>query len=250
MQRVFLVDDEPWVLLGLKNLIDWEAAGYVICGEATDGLKAWERINRLKPDVVFSDIRIPGFSGIELLKKIREEELKIEVVLISGYSEFEYARSGIQYGCAEYLLKPVYEEDLLECLEKLKKRNTETHEVLQDCMQLSEGDGKRFKSETKIAEEMLQHMQEHYCEVTQQELAVLFSLSNSAVSQMIKKHTGKNYSEHLLEIRILKAQELLRQTDESIEKIAELVGYNDYFYFTKVFKKATGISPSSFRRNL
>lgn len=75
-------------------------------------------------------------------------------------------------------------------------------------------------------------------------------MSISSVSQMIKKRTGKSYSDHLLEIRICKAQELLRLTNESIEDISEKVGYSDYFYFLKVFKKATGISPSVFRRNL
>ena len=255
MYQVFLADDEPWVILGLKNLIDWGAAGFVICGEATDGIKAWERICRLKPDVVFSDIRMPGLSGIDLLKKVREEQLRMEFVIISGYSEFEYARKGLQYGCADYLLKPVYEEDLMQCLEKISGRLKDASKNVPDkedtrAVLSKETGGNLYKSEARQAAELLAYMQKNYRDVTQQQLADTLGLSTSAVSQLIKKQTGKTYSEHLLDIRIHKAQELLRFSNESIESIAEMTGYNDYFYFVKVFKKATGISPTDFRKNL
>lgn len=283
MIRIFLADDEPWVLLGLKGMIDWGEAGFEICGEAMDGVKAWERISRLKPDLVLSDIRMPGLTGIELVKRIREERMEAEVIFMSGYSEFEYARAGLQYGCVDYLLKPVYEEDLRSCLAKAAQRIEEARsrraaEAQQPAGDDEEGGRRRmsgsterrrqqdgsgtagvqemrqedqmYRSEAGLAREMVQYMREHYRDVTQQQLAERFCLSGSAVSQIIKRHTGKNYSEHLLDIRIRKAQELLRATNESIERVAELAGYNDYFYFTKVFKKATGLSPSAYRRSL
>lgn len=250
MYRVFLADDEPWVLMGLKNLIDWSASGFVICGEATDGVKAWERICALAPDLILSDIQMPGLNGVELLQKIREHDLKVQVVFISGYSDFKYAQAAIRYDCVNYLLKPVYEEDLLQTLELVVKR-LRAGEISEPGREDKEEDAETlYFSETRLTEEMLQYMQEHYHDLTQQQLAERFHLSQSSVSQMIKRRTGKNYTGHLLDIRIRKAQELLRTTNDSIESIAEQVGYNDYFYFVKVFKKATGISPSVFRRNL
>lgn len=248
MYQVFLADDEPWVLLGLRNLIDWSAEGFVICGEATDGQKAWDRICRLEPDLILSDIQMPGLTGIELIEKIRENGMTTEVMFISGYSEFEYARAGMRLGCVEYLLKPIYSEDLLAALhkvrERLKKQAGADEEAKDTAPQHA------YVSERRMAEQMLQYMQEHYSELTQQQLAQQFCMSPSAASQMIKKYTGKNYSAHLLDIRIQKAQELLQTTDESIAQIAERVGYNDYFYFVKVFKKATGISPSVYRKEI
>ena len=119
MYRVFLADDEPWILISLKNLIDWGECGYLICGEATDGIKAWERILYTKPDLIISDIKMPGMDGIELIKRVREERLPAEVAIISGYSDFEYARAGLKYGCTDYLIKPVDEEELITCMEKL-----------------------------------------------------------------------------------------------------------------------------------
>lgn len=253
MYRVFLADDEPWVILGLKNLIDWGKEGFVICGEATDGIKAWERICHLKPDLILSDIQMPGLTGMQLIEKVREAEIDAEVVVVSGYSEFEYARTAMKFGCADYLLKPVYEDVLLTCLEQVKKRRAQ---YLGDNAGGGEeasqalADEKSYLNEKRVAQELLCYIQKHYAQVNQTMLADVFCLSPSAVSQIIKKYTGRTYSEQLLDVRIQKAQELLRTTNESIESIAEKVGYHDYFYFVKVFKKAAGISPSVFRRQL
>ena len=98
---------------------------------------------------------------------------------------------------------------------------------------------------------MVKYIQEHFGEgLTLATLAGEFKMSESYISSLIKKRTGKGFGEHLMEVRIQKAQEYLRTTNDSIEAIAERVGYPDYFYFTKVYKKATGISPAAYRRKL
>lgn len=246
MYQVFLADDEPWVLISLKNLIDWGSCGFAVCGEATDGEKAWERIQRMKPDLIVSDIRMPAIDGIELIRRVREAQLSAEVVIVSGYSDFEYARSGLKYGCSDYLLKPVDEEELEACV----KRVRESLDRRSGAGQKRDEEEPGYQSEGQTVRRLLQYLQEHYQEVTQQQLAELAGVSPSAVSQMIRRKTGKSYSEYLLEIRIQKAQEYLRRTNQSIEEVASAVGYHDYFYFLKVFKKATGISPSAYRRGL
>lgn len=255
MLKVFLADDEPWVLLGLKNLIDWGRSGFVICGEATDGVKAWERICRMKPDLVLSDIQMPGLTGLQMIEKLREAELDAEVVVVSGYSEFEYAQSALKLGCMDYLLKPVEEEALLDCLDKVRERisrrrspwKPESTAPPADSGRLGE---KAYQSERRLAQEIIRYIHAHFADINQTELAAQFCLSPSAVSQIIKKHSGKTYGEQLLDVRMQKAQELLRNSNDSIEAIAEKVGYHDYFYFLKVFKKAAGISPTEFRKML
>lgn len=98
---------------------------------------------------------------------------------------------------------------------------------------------------------MVKYIQEHFGEgLTLATLAGEFKMSESYISSLIKKRTGKGFGEHLMEVRIQKAQEYLSTTNDSIEAIAERVGYPDYFYFTKVYKKATGISPAAYRRQL
>ena len=93
MYHVFLADDEPWALMTLQNLIDWSDYGFAVSGEAEDGEQALERIIRTNPDLIISDIRMPGMDGLSLLQTIRDRGLRAEVLLVSGYTDFEYART-------------------------------------------------------------------------------------------------------------------------------------------------------------
>ena len=246
MYSVFLAEDEPWALMTLKSLIDWNENGFVISGEADDGISAWERILRIRPDLILSDIRMPGLDGLSLLKKIREGRLDTEVVFISGYSDFDYARTAIQYGCMGYLGKPVDEDELEECLERVRiklqeKRGEENKEADED----------GYQSENVLVKKIMSYIEENYNKgISQQKIAKEFGLSESYISNLIKKNTGKSYNEHILEARIRKAQEMLRMTNDSIEEIAEKAGYGDYFYFNKVYKKATGMTPAAYRKSL
>lgn len=121
MYKVMLVDDEPWVLYGLKMMLSWEEYGFQIVAEAANGIAALERIRANDLDVVFSDIRMPGMDGMQLIEEISEQELKTKVVLISGYGEFEYAKKAITHGVFAYLLKKVNVEDMKSVLLRLKQ---------------------------------------------------------------------------------------------------------------------------------
>jgi two-component system response regulator YesN len=120
MYSVLIVDDEPWVVYGLKALIDWESLGYTVIGEAYNGLTALETILEKKPEVVISDIRMPGLNGIELLDQINQKQLDIHVILVSGYAEFEYAQKAVRLGAFDYLLKQVDKDKLTDTLLRLK----------------------------------------------------------------------------------------------------------------------------------
>ncbi len=242
MNSVFLAEDEPWALITLKKLINWQENGFYISGEAGDGESAWKRISCTHPDLLIADIRMPGMNGLELLKNIRGEKLRTEVIFISGYSEFSYAQEAIAYGCLGYLIKPVDRDELLRYLEKARRSiGGEQEEGLEDA----------YLSENLLVRKVLAYIGEHYSEkISLQKIAGEFQMSESYVSNLIKRNTGKSYNTHILEARIRKAQEMLRHTNKSIEEIALRVGYSDYFYFTKVYKKATGVTPAVYRKNL
>ena len=113
MLKVFLVEDEFVVREGIKNNIDWKAHGYEFCGEASDGELAFPMIQKLKPDIVITDIKMPFMDGLVLSKLIKKELPWIEIIILSGYEEFEYAKEGIKIGVAQYLTKPISSEELL-----------------------------------------------------------------------------------------------------------------------------------------
>ena len=127
MLKVLIADDEVKVIQLIEYLVDWSSFGMEIIGRVHDGEKALEMICFLKPDVVITDIRMPGLIGIELVQKTQEAGLHPFFVMISGYSEFEYAQKAIQLGVEDYLLKPLRKKDLEAVLGKiLEKRRVET----------------------------------------------------------------------------------------------------------------------------
>lgn len=104
MVRMLIIDDEYYIRLGIVHAFDWNSMGVEIVGEAQDGAEGYEIILEKKPDLVLVDICLPFLNGLELMEKIRSEKLDCEIIVISGYDEFEYAQRSIQYGVLDYLL--------------------------------------------------------------------------------------------------------------------------------------------------
>lgn len=126
MYRVLLVEDEDIIRNGLIHSIHWADHGFEVVGSAEDGDEAWEQYLALRPDVVITDIKMPQTSGLALLQKIKEHDPDVFVLLISGHEEFEYARTAIQHGAFEYILKlnvmDVIDDILIRLVEQLRKR--------------------------------------------------------------------------------------------------------------------------------
>ena len=119
--KVLLVDDEPFILQGLKILIDWEQEGFEVVKTAADGAEALEYLRGRQVDLIIADIKMPVVTGLELLEKIRLEKISdAHFVILSGYADFEYARRAIRYDCTDYILKPVDREELLKVLNKVQ----------------------------------------------------------------------------------------------------------------------------------
>ncbi|QJD87065.1 response regulator transcription factor [Cohnella herbarum] len=119
MYKVLLVDDEKIILDGISQMIDWSSIGTELIGTAPNGLEAYERINELMPDVVVSDIRMPGMDGLELVAAVHASHPNVRFVLLSGFGEFDYASRAMQYGVKHYLLKPTNEKKIAEALTEI-----------------------------------------------------------------------------------------------------------------------------------
>ncbi len=245
MYKVVIADDEVWIGFGIKKLIHRSGLPFEVVGEAPNGIKAYDMVKQVKPDILITDIRMPGMNGLELMKKLLEEGYMLKVVFISGYAEFEYAKEALRMGAFDYLLKPVEEEGLTAILERYieirekKRKETDTEEEMDSSVRDS-----RVK---KILEEINQRYTE---KISLGDLADGCGLSIGHLSTLIKKETGQSFSEYITGKRMEDAKKLLCREELSIDDIADMVGYHDYFYFTKAVKKYMGMSPSMYRKNL
>ena len=114
MLKVFLAEDEFIIREGIKNNIDWQAHGYEFCGEASDGELAFPLIQKTRPDILITDIKMPFVDGLALSRLVKKQLPETEIIILSGYEEFDYAKEAIQIGVARYLLKPINGETLLQ----------------------------------------------------------------------------------------------------------------------------------------
>ena len=122
MLKLIIADDERIIRESISKMIDWNSLGIELIGLCSDGIEAYNMILDECPDIVLTDIRMPGLSGLELIEKISQTDLNIQFILLSGFGEFEYAKKAIQYGVSEYLLKPVTAMELTGVIEKMKKK--------------------------------------------------------------------------------------------------------------------------------
>ena len=238
--RVVLVDDEIMIREGFKRLFDWEAHDCEVVGEAADGMEALAQIDALRPDIVIMDINIPIMSGLKVIQVSRIKHPKIAYVIVSGYDDFSYCQQALRLQITDYILKPVDYEEFGICIDNLKislyeQRMAEEHEPKEQGERVIIG----------ITRYLQEHLEE---EVSLSVLAEEFHLNPQYISQLFKNEIGVGFLAYLTNIRMEKAKKLLLSTSFPIAEIAQKTGYGDYRVFTKVFKKAEGITPSQYRR--
>ena len=247
MIKAYIADDEVWVVLGLKKQLEKTGYPVEVVGTANNGLTAREEIVKLQPDVVFTDIRMPGVNGLDLLKEIGSLSSRSRVVIVSGYSDFEYARNAVSNHAYDYLVKPVRQENLDEILGKINAELNpdETDEARDNEMK------KIWEANAGLIDRIIAEIRAHYTEdISLSEYALKYDMSLASLSSQLKEKLSMNYSDYLTSLRLQRAKTLLKEPNLSIQEIAEQSGYTDYFYFTKVFKKAEGISPSKYRKEI
>ncbi len=138
MLKVIIADDEERVCRLIMKLVDWEALDMEVSDTAHNGIEALDMVKKHKPDLIITDIRMPGYDGLEMIMKAKELKEDLEFIIISGYGQFEYAQKAIKYGVSDYLLKPIQKVELTNTLEKLGEKlknirgqlsSTELHEI-------------------------------------------------------------------------------------------------------------------------
>jgi len=250
-ETILVVEDEPRTLARLHRILETWAAGRYRVEDAPNLPEALARA--LQPDVVLlvCDIRIPGGTGLELIGELRKRGRQPAVVLVSGYAEFEYARQAITLEVADYLLKPVEREKLVEAVEKaLEARRRNRRISLVEQM----ADDRLLELERRApanpaVREAIAYVEAHLGEaIGLKEAAALVHMNASYFSALFKEQCGMTFSEFLTRKRVAKAKELLLTTNLSVEEIAARVGYQTARYFVEVFKEQVGLSPHRYRK--
>lgn len=237
--RVLLADDEAAILEGYKLLFDWEKYQCEVVGTAMDGREAVEKARELKPDIVIMDINLPKLNGLEAIRAIQEiapAEHPSYMIVVTGYDEFSYCQEALRLRVSDFLLKPIDFDAFGEVIEGIVKKvmeNPNRQVVLSDTLK-------------KIVDYVNKNLSDEDMRLTL--LAENMNMNPNYISQLFKKELGCGYHAYLNQVRVEKAKKYLRQTNEPISVVAELVGFSDYRIFTKIFKGIVGVTPSQFRK--
>lgn len=247
MYRVMIIDDEPIIVEGLSRSIPWEKWNCQVVATANDGMEGKKLIEQYDPHMIFLDICMPEMDGLKMIAAIKSEHEDLEISILTGFRDFEYAQQAIRLGVTRFLLKPSNMEELKEAIEKmcsnLKKKN-----ILGE-----DGPGQNHENTASsfIVKNALAYIQENYTQkLTLCEVAEKTYVSQWHLSKLLNRHTGQSFSEILNNVRIDRAKELLKDPSLRIGDIAEAVGFLDMAHFSRVFKKQMGISANEYRNKV
>lgn len=265
MHKVVIIDDEPIIVEGLSKSINWAAAHCMVAGCAYSGEEGLKLIRNVKPDIVFSDIRMPGMDGLAMIAALKSEFPDMQITILTGYRDFNYAQKAISLGVSRFLLKPSKMDEIMEALKTMTERldadneRRRQEERISHIFEESSMDGGKPEKEevaestasSYIIKNAIAYIEEHYQEKLKlSDVAEQVYVSQWHLSKLMNRYQGQNFSEVLNGIRINKAKELLKDPSLRIGDIADEVGFLDMAHFSRVFKKMVGISANEYRNQL
>lgn len=240
MYKVYVVDDDKLLLDEIVTTVPWMDNGFTVVGYSTSPMTAITEIQELVPDLVFSDLKMPGMDGIEMIQKLRETELECEYVLLSAYSSFEDSRRFFRTSGFDYLLKPLQQEEVQITLERLSESLAKKKPipVIVDNMSPSFA-------------ELITYINARFDQKhTLESLSARFGISSNYICSLFSKHYNTTLTRYITDIRMASVVKGMKVQGKSFKELAIDCGYTDYYYFCKVFKSYYGVSPSSYRKNL
>lgn len=238
--KLLIADDEDTIRNGIAKYIQLHTDRFDKIYLASNGQEAIDIIFRDEPEIMFLDVQMPLKNGIEVMQEAKRAGILPYTMILSGYEEFQYCQQALRLGAKEYLLKPVRSSDILRILnqaaDELFGNGKETLEV-------SEG-------KNQLVELAKEYIEEHYYEnLMLADVAQKVGVTSGYLSTLFQKETKKGFIDYLNETRIEHACTYLQQNYLKTYEIAYKVGFRDEKYFSKVFRKVKGKSPSEYKRS-
>lgn len=239
MLKVFLVEDEIVVRESIRQMIPWMKFGFELCGEAGDGEMALPLIQRQKPDLVITDIRMPFMDGLELSRMVKKDLPETKIVIISGYHDFEYAKAAISIRVEQYLLKPVSRQEFLGVLKKIRdcydKENAQRiyYEEFEKEMRQYEQQSRRDFFEKLVSGKY--SLNEIYEQAAQQQIDIMASAYNIVLFQISGKEQQRLWTEYFSQTEL----EIWERIKSYIKEQEEYLIFRNHVFGYAVVVKGT-----------
>ncbi len=244
--RVIIVEDERLIAKNIAKHIEEENPRFKVCGIFSNGMDALDAIRQQPPDVVFTDISMPVMTGLELAGELQSTMNTIRCVIITGYADFEYARSALHYGVKDYLLKPVDREELHKVLMNLELSFADIAEAGR-----SEEHPETDLSPEEIVRLVKEYIHQHYSEeLDLNTISQKLGFSSSYLTKIFNRIEQTPPSKYIRGYRMGIAKQLMSDKKMTLQQVAAAVGYNDPFHFSKSFKQTCGTTPTEYRASL
>lgn len=254
MYKVLLVEDETMLRKGMKVMVDFEKCNCIVCGEAENGEEGIQKIQKLHPEIVITDVKMPIKDGMQMLETTKEEGYS--AIIVSGFNDFTYAKQAMKFGACEYLLKPVdpneMEEALKRAVEQQKMRKA-YEKALNQKQELETLALIQAIQEDKddLAVAMLHYIEDKYQEkIVMEDLCKALNYSETLLNRKFKEAYQCTFNDYLNRYRIQKAMELMRKKESTLEEIAIQCGFTNYKYFSTVFRKYISCSPKEYQKSM
>lgn len=240
MYRVYLVDDEKIALDDMCNNLPWSDYSFMVTGRQTSPLQAIKAILADPVDIIFTDIRMPEMNGLEMIEKLRAAGCAAIFVVISAYDDFAYVRKTMLLSGFDYIIKPISADVSVELFDRLRARLDKNKSQPVFLPLTASQDLNRMTS----------YINEHITEkLTLGDISRQFNISPNHICTLFSKHLNVTFLNYVLAERMAIARNLLVTTSKAVKEIAILSGYDDYFYFCKVFRNYYQKTPTALRQD-
>ncbi len=244
MYKVVLVDDESIITEGLRRVVDWAAHNCQVAALAQDAASGALAIRTHRPDILFTDIKMPGEDGLTMLAGLKGEFPRMQIAVLTGYRDFEYAQRAIRLGVSRFLLKPSKMDELNESLAYM----TGVLDRLPPEGEAPPPPPGEEDPNSFLVRRAQVYIAEHFAQrISLQDVADHCYVSQWHLSKLLNKHLGQSFYDQLNAVRIRQAKGLMADPALRISEVAERVGYADTAHFSRVFKKLEGVSAVEWR---